>query len=76
MPTYIRVRSTSTGHEYDCDERALRPGMEPIPGYPPNTGPGARPRPAKHRVDKAGRPARRRTTPDPASPPPSEGALS
>lgn len=64
MPTYIRVRDDATGHEYDVDERSLRAGMTPIDGYPTNSGPGARPRPAKHRVDKTGRPARgrRRTT--------------
>lgn len=62
MPTYIRVRDDCTGHEVDVDERSLRPGMTPIDGYPTNSGPGAVPRPAKHRVDKTGRPARRRAT--------------
>jgi hypothetical protein len=71
MPIYIRVVSDDTGHEYDVDEQSLRPGMTPIEGYPPNSGPGARPRPAKYRVDKTGQPARRRarmTTPPPVDP--------
>lgn len=63
MPTYIRCTDDSTGHEVDVDERSLRPGLTPIPGYPQNFGPGARPRPAKHHVAKDGRPARRRTRP-------------
>jgi hypothetical protein len=61
MPTYIRVRDDTTHHEYDVDARSLRPGMTPIDGYPANSGPGAKPRPAKHRVTKDGKPARPRT---------------
>jgi hypothetical protein len=60
MPTYIRCRDDCTGHEFDVDERSLRAGLTPIAGYPPNSGPGARPRPAKHRVAKDGKPARPR----------------
>lgn len=57
MPTYIRVRDDSTGHEYDVDEGTLRPGMTPIKDYPANSGPSARPRPAKHLTAKDGTPA-------------------
>jgi hypothetical protein len=58
VPTWIRVRDTSTGAEYDVDQRStLRPGVIVIEGYPPSSGPSARPRPAKPLVDKAGQPA-------------------
>lgn len=68
MPEWIRCRDDTTGHEVDVDARSLRAGLTPIPGYPPNSGPGATPRPAKHHVDKAGRPARpRRATPSNAA---------
>lgn len=66
MPTYIRVRDDKTGHETDCDERSLRPGLTPIPNYPKNSGPGAKPRPAKHLVAKDGKPARPRTRTKPS----------
>lgn len=49
---WIRVRDTSTGHEYDVQERSLRAGMEPIKDYPEHTG--ANPRPTKHYVGKDG----------------------
>lgn len=64
MPTWIRVRDTNTGHEYDLREDAVpaTPGVEVVAGYPTNSGPGARPRPAKHRTTKAGRPAGRTST--------------
>lgn len=54
MPNWIRVRDDITGDEYDVHERSLRPGFTPIGDYPPNTGPGARPRPAKIAVAKDG----------------------
>lgn len=69
MPDWIRCVDDSTGHEVDVDARSLRPGLTPIPGYPPNSGPGAVPRPAKHRVDLAGRPARLRASRPRANPP-------
>jgi hypothetical protein len=56
-PTWIWVRDDTTGVHYDVDERAVRAGMTPVDGYPPNSGPGARPRSAKPFVDKAGQPA-------------------
>lgn len=67
MPTWIRVRDTSTGHETDIDERSMRHGLEPLndPRYPDLTGPGATPRPPKHFVGKGGEPA----TPRDAAPP-------
>jgi hypothetical protein len=63
MPTWIRVRDTTTGHEFDVEAHAFpsMAGAVEIPGYPHRSGPGARPRPAKHHTDKAGRPAPRRT---------------
>jgi hypothetical protein len=63
MPNWIWVRDDTTGVHYDVEERALRAGMTPVPGYPANSGPGARPRQAKPFVDKAGQPA----TPVPAA---------
>lgn len=61
MPTFIRVRDKSTGHTYDIDERSFREDkhlkINAPKQYPDLTGPGARPRPAKHRTDKAGQPA-------------------
>lgn len=54
MPTWIRVRDDITGDEYDLDQRSVRAGVTPIEGYPQHTGPGARPRPAKHAVAKDG----------------------
>lgn len=59
MPTWIRVRDTSTGHEFDVEKSALRPGLERVnkPDYPDLEGPGALPRPAKPFVGKDGQPA-------------------
>lgn len=51
---WIRVKDTSTGHEYDVQERSLRSGMEPVKDYPVHTGP--RPRATKHYVGKDGLP--------------------
>ncbi|MET7395622.1 hypothetical protein ABZS66_19240 [Dactylosporangium sp. NPDC005572] len=59
MPNWIRVKDDVTGHEFDVEERALRPGVTPIASYPANSGPNARPRPAKTLVDKDGKPANR-----------------
>lgn len=61
MPTWLRVRDRDTGHEYDLHERdrRVRLGLvDVLPRYPPNTGASARPRPAKHRTDKSGRPVK------------------
>lgn len=75
MPTYIRCRDDSTGHHIDVDERSLRPGLTPIAGYPPNSGPGAMPRPPKHCIAKDGtRAARRKPSAVPATPSEPEGA--
>lgn len=73
MPDWVRCRDDTTGHEVDVHAQSLRPGLTPIPGYPPNSGPGAIPRPAKHHVDKAGKPARPRTAKQ-IDPPPPEAA--
>jgi hypothetical protein len=68
MPTYIWVTDDTTGHQYDVDERTLRPGMTPVKGHPPNSGPGARPRQPKHRVGKDGKAAPPRgRTPTPSA---------
>lgn len=66
MPNYIRVKDDATGHEYDVDEVSLRHGMTPIDGYPENSGPSARPRPAKHFTAKDGTPAKPRAAKAPA----------
>lgn len=63
MTTWVRVRDRDTGHEYDVAESAFRPEVhvkvnKPAQ-YPDLSGPAARPRPAKHSTDKAGRPATR-----------------
>lgn len=60
MPTWLRVRDNTTGHEFDRTPRqvkALGDAVTVLDKYPPNDGPGARPRPAKHRVTKAGKSA-------------------
>lgn len=54
MPTWIRVRDNDTGDEFDIDPRSFRQGMTRVDGYPIVKGPGARPRPAKLRVNKDG----------------------
>lgn len=62
MPTWIRVRDRDTGHEYDLreDDRRVRLGLvDVLTNYPTNTGSAARPRRAKHRVTKSGRPVTR-----------------
>jgi hypothetical protein len=76
MPVYIRVRDALTGHEFDIDEQSLTPEMDQVAGYPPNSGPGARPRPPKHRTTKDGKRSARRPqqTVAPTDPEP-EGAL-
>lgn len=60
MPTWVRVKDKSTGHEYDVAESALDPEVHTRLSsrkYPDVSGPYARPRPAKHNTTKAGRPA-------------------
>jgi len=71
MPTWIRVRDTSTGGEYDVEAHSLplAPGVERVPGYPDLSGSGARPRPAKHHTSKSGRRAPRRRAAPPTPPP-------
>lgn len=54
MPTYVRVKDPSTGHEFDVPETSslLRRGLvKPVKGdrYPPSHYP----RRAKHRIDLA-----------------------
>lgn len=59
MPTWLRCRDRETGHEFDLapdDIRIAEDTVEVLKGYPENAGLTARPRPAKHRVDKAGQP--------------------
>ncbi|MFD6163710.1 hypothetical protein ACFWFR_00860 [Oerskovia sp. NPDC060287] len=75
MPSWKRVRDTTTGHQYDVDERLpLAEGVELVKNAPVLTGPGARPRPAKPQrsIDAAVQTARekrasqtRDTTPTP-----------
>lgn len=65
MPTFIRVRDKSTGHEYDIAastfDETLHTKVNSPKQYPDLTGPAARPRPPKFRTTtKAGQPA---TTP-------------
>jgi len=64
VPTWIRVTDPSTGHQFDVDERDPRIGhqLEPVKGYPTNSGLTARPRPAKHRTSKGRRAAKPTTT--------------
>lgn len=69
MPTWLRVRDKQTGHEYDVapNSAAIRSGaVEVLADYPKNSGLTARPRPAKHRTTKAGRPARKQQAAQPA----------
>lgn len=66
MPTFVRVRDKDTGHEYDLspqDSRVRDGVVEVLEDYPQNTGASARPRPAKHRTDKTGRPITRKAAP-------------
>lgn len=76
MPEWIRCRDPQTGHEFDVLAHNTGRGVEPIPGYPPNKGPNAAPRPAKHCTDKAGQPAspRPRKTRAAPEPPPEMAA--
>jgi hypothetical protein len=65
MPTWVRVRDTATGHEFDADERSLDAygdAIEVVEGYPEHSGPTAVARPQKPHTDKAGRPAARKAT--------------
>lgn len=61
VPAWVRVRDRDTGHEYDVAGTAfdaeLHTKVNASKQYPDLYGPGARPRPAKHRVDLAGQPA-------------------
>lgn len=70
---WIRVRDTSTGHEYDVQERSIRSGMERVAGVEVHTGP--RPRPTKHYTGKDGLP-RKYTHGAPASATKQEGGRS
>ncbi|MCG5464229.1 hypothetical protein MED01_002394 [Micromonospora sp. MED01] len=59
MPKWIRVRDTSTGHQFDLEARALehRRGVEPVGDperWPDIEGPRVGPRPAKPFVGKDG----------------------
>lgn len=59
MPKWVRCRDRDTGHEYDLSPNDLRVRdgrVEVLEDYPPNQT--DRPRRAKHRIDKAGRPRR------------------
>lgn len=69
MPTWIRVKDNVTGDEYDVERSALRSGMTPIEGYPENSGPDARPRPAKPLVGKDGQPPQVAADTAPTDPP-------
>lgn len=64
MPEWVRVRDKDTGHEYDVAASAVRADAhEVLADYAPNVGSTARARPAKHRVDKAGKPGTRNRRP-------------
>lgn len=59
-PRWVRVRDKDTGHEYDIAPSVFDPAAHtrlnaPV-AYPDLYGDTARPRPAKHRTDKAGQP--------------------
>ena len=66
MPTYVRVKDSSTGHEFDVPEDSIllrRGHVTEVKSkrYPPSPVP----RPAKHRPAKlASRPAGAEPTPD------------
>lgn len=62
MPKWVRCKDPETGHEYDLSDRSIqvREGrVEVLENYPTNDSPTARPRRAKHRTTKAGRPSRK-----------------
>ena len=76
MPTWIRCRDTTTGHHYDLrsDDIRLSSGrVELAAGHPAITGTTARPRPAKHRTTKTGRPVTQPTAEQPAETTKEEG---
>lgn len=58
MTTWVRVRDRHTGHQYDVAESAFREErhvkVNASKQWPDLSGPTARPRPAKHNVNKAG----------------------
>jgi hypothetical protein len=57
MPTWIRVRDISTGHETDIDKRSMRPGFELVDDpdrWPDLDGPYEVPRPPKYFTGKGG----------------------
>lgn len=59
MPVWLRCRDKDTGHEFDLSPEDIRiadGSVEVLTDYPENSSSTARPRPAKHRVDKAGQP--------------------
>lgn len=63
MATYVRLRSTRTGHQWDASEPAAAAylatgGAEVVTRHQPRDG--SRPHPAKPLTDLAGRPARPR----------------
>ena len=59
-PAWIRVTDRDTGHQYDVVSAAFDPAahikVNAPRQWPDLYGPGARPRPAKHRVGKGGQP--------------------
>jgi hypothetical protein len=66
MPTYLRLRSLRTGHQWDACEIAARAylasgGVEIVARHPPRQAPS--PRPAKPFRDLAGKPAKPRSRP-------------
>jgi hypothetical protein len=69
VPTWIRCRDPDTGAQFDVHPRSIRPGASPIAGYPTNSGPAAKARPAKPFRAKDGNPSqpkqRRPTAPEP-----------
>jgi hypothetical protein len=71
MPTYLRLRSLTTGHQWDACETAAAAylatgGVEIVSRYPPRTA--SRPRSAKHLRTLAGLPARPRRRRAPGQP--------
>lgn len=57
MPKWVRVKDTSTGHQFDVRADTLpRKGLERVEGTPDLEGRTARPRRVKHHVTKAGKP--------------------
>jgi len=61
MPTYVRLRSLTTGHQWDASPAAAAAYIASggvVAARPPHTA--SRPRPAKPLTDLVGRPARPR----------------